>query len=336
MVNVKWLLRKKYVGFFLLMFLGSWAIAQPTIEWQKTFGGSNFDESYCIRQTTDGGYIVAGGTVSHNGDVFGHHGNNDFWIIKLKANSAVQWKKVYGGTGNDVPYSIEQTDDGGYVVAGYSNSNNFDAAGFHGGLYDGWVVKLDATGAIQWQKMYGGSNWDDFWHVAQTTDGGYILAGRSASTNGDLTGNKGTLDTWVVKINAFGEIEWQRNYGGSGEDIGYSVAQTPDGGYVVVSETASIDGDVVGLNGNYDVWVLKLSATGEIEWQRALGGEYGDFGTNVLVSSDGGYVVTAYVGSHNSGDVFGPPLFGRIRFLGCKTQYYWRTSMANGIRRIWS
>ena len=296
---------KKRNILFALCFAGVAASAQPTIQWQKTFGGSSYDEPYSIIQTTDGGHIVAGASASANGDIFGNFGGDDFWIIKLSNVGSVQWKKNLGGTGNDIANSIQQTSDGGYIVAGDTESNNYNVTGNHGGFTDGWVVKLSSTGNIQWQKALGGSGWDDFLSVQQTSDNGYILTGRSDSSDGDVTENKGFIDLWVVKLSESGGIQWQKTYGGSKEDLGNSVKQCPDGGYIIVGETASPDGDATGLHGNVDFWVLKLSANGALEWQKTLGGNNGDIGSDVVLTPDGGYIVTGYVGSHNTGDITG-------------------------------
>ncbi len=296
---------KKIVTFFIACSFSTLSNAQPSIQWQKALGGNSYDEAKSIIQTTDGGYIVAGGSASSNGDVFGHLGANDFWIIKLSSTGSVQWKKIYGGTGNDIAQSIKQTSDGGYIVVGDTDSNNYDVTGNHGGFSDGWVVKLSSFGSIQWQRALGGSKWDDFLSVEQTSDNGYIMTGRSDSFDGDLTENKGLTDLWVVKLNESGAIEWQKTYGGSKDDLGSSVKQCPDGGYVIVGETASTDGDVTWNNGNVDFWILKLAADGTLEWQKTYGGQSADLGSDIALTDDGGYVVTGYVGSHNTGDVTG-------------------------------
>ncbi|MEZ4927009.1 MAG: T9SS type A sorting domain-containing protein [Saprospiraceae bacterium] len=290
--------------FFLLYLLHVSIIsiqAQPTIEWQKTFGGSLYDEGTSVKQTSDGGYIIAGNTFSSDGDIFGHRGGWDVWVLKTDQSGTIQWKKVYGGTGNDVVEHIQKTTDGGYFIVGYSESNNFDVSGNHGD-FDGWVLKLDSSGNIEWQNSIGGSGWDEFWAGQQTTDGGYIVAGRSASNDGDATLNHGQLDSWVVKLSSEGEIEWQKSFGGSKDDIGYALIQTKDGGYLLASETASNDGDVSGLHGNTDIWLAKLLVNGEIEWQKALGGNSGDTPSDIVQNEDGTFIVLGFVGS-STGDI---------------------------------
>ena len=198
-----------------LLFEAVTLFAQPTIQWQRAMGGSEFEESFSTQQTNDGGYITAGYTRSNNGDVSGFHGGIDFWIIKLNAAGVVEWKNTYGGTDVDWAYAIQQTADGGYIVAGFTESNNGDVSGNHGDK-DAWLLKLSGTGAIEWQKTLGGSGWDEAWAVQQTSDGGYIMAGRSASQNGDASGNHGGLDYWVVKLSATAVIEWQKCLGRGG------------------------------------------------------------------------------------------------------------------------
>ena len=287
---------KNLLNLFLL--LNGWIAisAQPTIQWQKTLGGSDFDEAASIQQTLDGGYIIVGDIVSNDGDVFGNHGGDDFWVIKLDNAGSVQWKKAYGGSNNDIPYAIQQTNDAGYIVAGFAESNNWDVSGNHGGM-DAWVVKLSSAGVVEWKKSYGGSAWEEAHSIQQTTDGGYIFAGLAQSMDGDVSGVNGFLDFWVVKISNLGSVEWQKALGGSNEDIANSIKQTSDGGYIVAGHTKSVDGDVSGNHGNLDYWVVKLSSTGVLEWQKTLGGAAWDTAEEVCQTKDGGYIVTGYAGS---------------------------------------
>ena len=289
--------------FYLLCFsfLTTSILAQPSIEWQKALGGSEIEEIFSTQQTSDGGYIAAGFTYSNDGDVTGFHGGIDAWVVKFSSTGSVEWKKTYGGTNVDWAYAIRQTIDGGYILAGYTASNNGDVTGNHGGK-DAWVVKLTSLGAIQWQKTLGGSGWDEAWAIQQTTDSGYIMVGRSASQNGNVTGNHGGLDYWVVKLSNIGVIEWQKSLGGTGEDNAYSVKQTNDGGYIVAGESLSHNGDVTGNHGDADYWILKLSTTGSLEWQKSFGGSSIDRANDVIQTNDGGYIVVGQVFSNN-GDV---------------------------------
>ena len=273
------------------------------IEWQKSLGGSDDDEAYSIQQTTDGGYIVAGGSWSNDGDVTGNHGNVDFWIVKLDITGNIQWQKSLGSSTHDGASSIQQTTDGGYIVAGSSTSNNGDVSGNHGSD-DFWIVKLDNTGNIEWQKSLGGSSLDKVSSIQQTTDGGYIVAGGSSSNDGDVTGNHGDRDYWIVKLNSTGDIDWQKSLGGSGIDWATTIQQTTDGGYIVAGFSESNNGDVTGNHGNGDYWIVKLDSTGNIQWQKALGGSGQDAAYSIQQTTDGGYVVAGYSESFD-GDVSG-------------------------------
>src|SRR5690606_35891479 len=154
-----------------------------------------------------------------------------------------------------------------------------------------WVVKLNSVGNITWQKSLGGSDLDIGRSIQQTSDGGYIVAGNSRSTDGDVTGNHGEYDYWVVKLNASGNIEWQKSYGGSSNDAAYSIQQTDDDGFIVVGNSNSNDGDVSGNNGDWDYWVVKLNENGNIIWEKSFGGTFIDVPHKIQQTIDGGYLV---------------------------------------------
>ena len=278
--------------------------ASGTIVWQKCYGGASYECANSVYQTSDGGYAFAGEVMSNNGDVSGNHGGNDAWVVKLDASGTIAWQKCLGGSGDDKAFSILQTNDGGYIVAGSTNSNDGDVSGNHGGVVDAWVVKLSASGAIAWQKCLGGSGVEIAYSIQQTSDGGYIVAGFTTSNDGDVSGNHGSIDVWVVKLDASGAIEWQKCLGGSGEDYAYSIQQTSDGSYIVAGVTTSTNGDVSGNHGGYDAWVVKLNASGSKVWQKCLGGSGIDMAISIQQTSDGGYIVAGYTASTN-GNVSG-------------------------------
>ncbi|WAI01828.1 NosD domain-containing protein [Methanogenium organophilum] len=276
------------------------------ITWQRCFGGKASDRGCYVQQTPDGGYIVAGSTTSDDGDVSGNHGDQDILVLRLDGAGSLVWQRCLGGAGYDRGTSIRQTTDGGYIIAGETESDDGDVSGNHGGhAEDIWVAKLDDTGDVVWQKCLGGTDRD--WNpvVMQTADGGYIVSGSTFSTDGDVTGNHGNDDAWIVKLDGAGTLEWQRCFGGSGLDLADSVRETPDGGYIMAGSTASWDGDVTGWHGDWDVWVIKLDNTGSPEWQRCLGGTYSDIGYFVQPTADGGYIVAAETFGSNDGDVCG-------------------------------
>tara|TARA_B100000508_G_scaffold137355_2_gene131764 strand:- start:63454 stop:66492 length:3039 start_codon:yes stop_codon:yes gene_type:complete len=261
--------------------------------WQRAIGGSLNDYANCIKQTTDGGFIVAGYSESTDGDVTGNHGNFDYWIVKLDAAGTILWEMSYGGLGDDRAESIQQTTDGGYIVTGSSDSNDGDITN-NQGFHDFWVIKLDSNGSILWQNTYGGSSWDRSKMIQQTTDGGYIIAGFTWSNDGDVSFNNGQRDYWVIKLDASGNLIWEKSLGGSDFDWAYSVQQTADGGFIVAGRSYSDNGDLTINYGIYDYWVVKLDATGNIEWQKSLGGGGGDSARSVKQTSDGGFIVAGY------------------------------------------
>ncbi|MBC8047943.1 MAG: hypothetical protein H7Y00_14190, partial [Fimbriimonadaceae bacterium] len=270
--------------------------------WTKVYGGFGDDYAYDIKQTSDGGYIVAGNSNSTGDDVHGNHGSIDCWILKLNSFGDTIWTKSLGGDFDDYARSVMQTSDGGYFIAGYTYSNNEDVSGHHnpGGGTDCWVVKLDATGNLIWTKALGGTGSEYLLSSQQTTEGGYIVAGFTGSIDGDISGyHGGEYDYWVVKLNASGDITWAKTFGGSQADIGKFVEQTSDGGYLVSGTTISNNGDVSGNHGAYDMWVLKLDDTGNIVWQNAFGGTADEEARASHQTSDGGYIIAGHANSNN-------------------------------------
>ncbi len=277
--------------------------AEGNLEWEKTYGGTSPDIASSVKQTTDGGYIVGARTSSSDGDVGGNNGGTDYWILKLDTEGNLEWENNYGGSGGEILHSIQQTTDGGYIVAGNSGSNDGDLGGNNGGS-DYWIVKLDLEGNIEWEQNYGGSEGDTSPSIAQTTDDGYIVAGTSRSNNGDVSGNNGELDYWVLKLDIAGNQVWGKNFGGVDDDFARSIAQTTDGGYIAAGSSRSNDGDVSGNNGGTDYWILKLDMAGNIEWEKNYGGSDDDYIRSIAQTTDGGYIV-AGESSSIDGDVSG-------------------------------
>jgi len=271
--------------------------------WQKTIGGSNYDDANFITTTLDGGYIMAGFSYSNDGDASGNHGIGDAWVVKLDGEGRIIWQKSLGGYAGDVAHSVAATRDGGYIIACETGSFSGDVSGNHG-VNDGWVVKLDKDGNILWQKALGGSDFDTFYSIAESPDGGYIAAGDTRSDDGDVSGYHGVNDGWVVKLDKDGNKLWQKTLGGANADGIKSIIVTPDGGYMTAGITKSNDGDVSGNHGEGDAWIVKLDKDGNILWQKALGGSDWETAYSVASTPDGNYVIAASTRS-NDGDVSG-------------------------------
>ena len=241
----------------------------PETEWEKTFGGGAWDESHSVQQTTDGGYIIAGYTESYGA------GSVDAYLIKTDASGNMEWEKTFGGSSRDAAESIQQTVDGGYIMAGYTES-------YGAGSVDAYLIKTDASGNMEWEKTFGGSSWDDAYSVQQTTDGGYIMAGATASYGAGL------YDAYLVKTDASGNTEWEKTFGGSSWDYAFSVQQTTDGGYIIAGHTESYGA------GGGDAYLIKTDASGNMEWEKTFGGSAYDDAYSVQQTVDGGYIMAGY------------------------------------------
>lgn len=275
--------------------------ATGTLLWQRALGGSGFDVPLAVVQTMDGGFVVAGSSGSTDGDLAGVASNGRAWVVKLDAGGAIQWQQRYGNSSEDSFWAMEQTASGELLLAGIRNSTT-GIPGCNQGGSNAWLVKLDSAGELLWERCYGGSSGEIFQSLNMTDDGGCIAAGRSSSSDGDVSSNNGLEDIWIVKVNEQGDLDWEKSLGGSNTDWAYAVKQTDDGGYVVVGFTYSSNGDVTGHHGQDDVWVVKLSASGALVWQRALGGSNRDSGRDLITHTDGGITVAGWTQS-TDGDV---------------------------------
>lgn len=279
------------------------------VEWQKSYGGTGADAVSKVIQTNDGGYLVGGNsrsykTISGNKRAFGGW---DYYIIKLNATGTILWEKTIGGAEDDRLSDILQTEDGGYVLAGYSNSDiSENKTENTNGNFDYWIVKLNNSGSIIWQKTIGGTGDDRLVSIKQTQDGGYVLAGNSTSS---MSGDKndasfGKNDFWILKTNNIGNIVWQTTLGAYSNDVLADVCQTLDGGYMLGGFSDSESGPLKTQDskGKNDYWIIKIKPDGTVAWEKTIGGEDDDRLTSIIQTNDDGIICAGYSKSNISGD----------------------------------
>ena len=297
--------------------------------WETTFGGASADVGQSVQQTTDGGYIITGLTHSYgNGN-----GSSDVYLLKTDAYGVEQWSQTFGGTDDDEGKSVQQTTDGGYIITGYTTS-------FANGD-DVYLIKTDVNGVELWSQTFGGTDDDEGKSVQQTTDGGYIITGRTESgfsfytclikTDGNgieqwtenfgsthssfsysvkqtadggyiITGSDYNLafnhDLYLIKTDGNGIEQWSQIFLGVGDDIGRSVQQTTDGGYIITGSTESLG------SGGLDVYLIKTDGNGTEQWSKTFGGTDDDEGKSVQQTTDGGYIITGTTGGWGFSDIY--------------------------------
>ena len=227
------------------------------LQWRGYFGGTNNDRAHAVVPSDDGGFVMSGFTESDDYDISNTRGSYDFWIIKVDGNGNLIWERSLGGTGIEISQDIAKTDDGGYVVAGHTFSDDIDIAVNHGES-DMWLVKTDSTGNLVWEKTYGGGLFDAAQAVIESKDGGFIVVGNSKSNDLNIV-NAGENDMWAIKTDRNGETLWQKTFGGSGLDFGFDVLETENGGLVLVGETASTNFPDIESRGGSDAVILKIN-----------------------------------------------------------------------------
>jgi hypothetical protein len=257
------------------------AVSLSQINFERTYGGEDEDSGHSVQQIEDGGYVIAGSTES-----FGT-GSPDVYLIRTDSSGDTLWTRTYGGEYPDRGWSVQQTEDGGYIVVGYTMSFGDDV----------YLIKTDSLGNTLWTKTYGGSQTDEGWSVQQTEDGGYIIAGYTMPFGVDY------YDVYLIRTDSSGDTLWTRTYGGEVDDRGSSVQQTEDGGYIVAGFTASFG------TGGYDIYLIKTDSSGDTLWTRTYGGEDDEWvgqSFSVQQTSDGGYILTGETESFGDtgGDVY--------------------------------
>jgi len=307
---------RKIGNFILLITLIGEGLSQaPEIEWQNTIGGGSTDKLSCIDLTSDGGYILGGssGSTIYGDKTEDNIGFFDYWIVKLDSIGDIEWQNTIGGTLEDVLTAITQTEDGGYIVGGYSLSGvSGDKTEANIGDNDYWIIKLNSIGNIVWQNTVGGNSSDQLTDLIQTNDGGFLASGTSWSgISGDKTEpNIGNQDYWIIKLNSEGNIEWQNTIGGTNADAQYGIMQTSDGNYLIGGISHSgISGDktdpnfvnLVGLN-TADYWVIKIDVAGNLLWQNTIGGNDGDYLYSLTLTEEGNNILGGSSYSNVSGN----------------------------------
>ncbi|MEO8066466.1 MAG: T9SS type A sorting domain-containing protein [Flavobacteriales bacterium] len=279
------------------------------LQWDARFGGDSLDELHALQQTSDGGYILGGYSMSVIGGDQTHSrlGGKDYWIVKTDPNGIQQWDSRFGGAQFDELNSIMETADNGFIMGGYSLSGaSGNKTQPNKGSYDYWIVKADANGTMEWDVDLGGLNEDWLTQLQQTDDGGYILGGWSWSgVSGDKTQpSNGDNDYWIIKTDANGVLLWDKAFGGNTNDYMYAIEQTIDGGYVLGGYSSSgVSGDKTQpTQGGTDYWLVKVAVNGVLQWDADFGGTDFDFLYALRQTNDGGYILGGYSSSDIGGD----------------------------------
>jgi hypothetical protein len=280
------------------------------IEWEKSFGYSGHDHSYDLLQTADGGFFVAGflditaalaDESSNKGSSLTRHGVGEFWGTKVSASGEIEWRNYFGGTNNDRAHAVENAHYGGYILAGFSESDDFDISNTQGS-YDFWVVNMNEKGELKWERSFGGSGVDIAYDICKTADGAYVIVGNTNSSDKDVSNNHGVTDVWLIKIDQNGNLLWEKTFGGSEYDGAQSVSLSKDGGFIITGNSKSIDFDVDKNLGENDMWVIKTNEEGAIIWQSTFGGSDLDYAFDGIEDNDNGLII---VGETSSNDLEG-------------------------------
>jgi len=253
------------------------------IIWEYSFGFAGSDTPYSIIQTNDDGYLLSGvlDVSASNGQgnrnsILSRHAGGDYWVIKLNASGVKQWSNYYGGSFTDTAYDAIQTEDDGYIIIGSSDSDDVDITN-NRGSYDFWILKISANGTLVWEKSFGGSEIDEAHAISQATDGNYLIVGDTRSNDLDISQNNGAADLWIIKITPEGTLLWEKTLGGSSFDVGRSISKTQDNGFLISGSSRSTNGSLTSNKGQNDAWIVKINSSGNLEWQKTIGGSEVDF-----------------------------------------------------------
>ncbi|MBX7241612.1 MAG: T9SS type A sorting domain-containing protein [Bacteroidia bacterium] len=293
---------KRYC-FLILLCCAKSICAQWNLSNQLTFGGSDEDKGFAMDTIPGGGFFLAGSCESEDGDAMLKHQYNDAWILKLTPQKTIDWQLKVGGFDLDEAKSVKALPDGGCIAAGWTDSSDSLMSGSHGSR-DAWIARISKNGALLWIKLFGGSGMEAFNSVVQAPDGNFVALGFTDSQDGDIGFHHGGWDFWMVKTDTLGNLIWEKTLGGSNLDAGYDIIHTTDGGFLMTGQARSADGDASGYQGEWDVWLVKTDASGNIEWQKMMGGTGSDGAYKILATANSEYYVAAWTASAD-GDVTG-------------------------------
>lgn len=273
----------------------------------KTLGGTKNDSAQSVTATSDGGYAILGHTQSNDNDITDKQDESfDYWVLKFDSNDELEWQKTYGGSLDDRGSDIIQTSDGGYAILGYSFSADGDTTE-NAGLQDYWIVKLDATGNISWEKSFGYQGADSGISMIETNDQGFLVLGILDVTASGGAGNSSRTanrhaggDYWALKLDVAGNLEWSRYFGGNFTDTPYGVVQTDDNGFIIAGSSDSEDTDISGNIGTYDFWVIKVSESGDLIWEKSFGGSQIDEARAIVKTDDANYIIAGDTRSNDN------------------------------------
>ncbi len=264
--------------------------------WTRTFGGSNLDLGCDVTETDDSCIVYTGVTFSNDFDINTSYGGGDIFAVKLDAIGNTLWKKTFGGSDVDNAYSIISTKNGACALFGYTGSSDFYINQNYGS-HDCVLINLDQNGDTLWVKTLGGTLSEIGQDIIYTSDNGFAVIGSTESSDYDVGNNYGNHDIWLVKLDSLGNIQWEKNYGGTDSDEGMSIYQTNDGGYIMAGMTNSNDFDVHGNHGDSDYLIIRTNSTGDTLWTNTIGGSGYDRPNAIIQTSDNNFVVGGYTNS---------------------------------------
>jgi len=297
---------KKTLIIITALLISSFSFGQVELDFQRCYGGTGWDTTLNIMHTSDGGYLMTGTSSDNDGDVSENHGDFDAWVVKLNSEFDIEWEKSLGGSNYEYAYSGIETDDGNYLIVGMTSSEDGDFITHHGGPseldptqyynHDSWVAKINSSGETLWVKCFGGIELEEFTDIKMTNDGNFIICGFTLSSDGDITNNNGSVDAWIVKINADGDIIWQNCYGTTNNDKAKRIEVVNDG-YVILGELNCSNCEGLGHHGSIDLWLFKIDESGIMQWQKFIGGSSYERPYDLTRTIGGGYLITSTTNS---------------------------------------